>query len=108
MHITLGGAFSKRHRVDCGLIAIICKVPVLGRHIAPQRQEVNQQLPKEYIYITLFILKIRQNICLISLTKEKYKKQVQDASLKKNKAYPTEIKVPKYLAPSSTQFYPQA
>jgi hypothetical protein len=28
----LGGAFPKRHRVDCGMIAIICKVPVLGRH----------------------------------------------------------------------------
>jgi hypothetical protein len=28
----LGGAFPKRHHVDCGMITIICKVPVLGRH----------------------------------------------------------------------------
>jgi hypothetical protein len=32
MHEALGGAFSKRHHVDCGMIAIICKVLVLGRH----------------------------------------------------------------------------
>jgi hypothetical protein len=32
MHEALGGAFPKRHHVDCGLITIICKVPVLGRH----------------------------------------------------------------------------
>jgi hypothetical protein len=32
MHESLGGAFPKRHHVDCGLIAIICKVPVLGRY----------------------------------------------------------------------------
>jgi hypothetical protein len=28
----LGGAFPKRHHVDCGMIAIICKVPILGHH----------------------------------------------------------------------------
>jgi hypothetical protein len=28
----LGGAFPKRHHVDCGVIAIICKVPILGCH----------------------------------------------------------------------------
>jgi hypothetical protein len=33
VHEALGGAFPKRHHVDCGVIAIICKVPVLGRHI---------------------------------------------------------------------------
>jgi hypothetical protein len=32
VHEALGGAFPKRHHVDCGVIAIICKVPVLGRH----------------------------------------------------------------------------
>jgi hypothetical protein len=32
IHESLGGAFSKRHHVDCGVIAIICKVPILGRH----------------------------------------------------------------------------
>jgi hypothetical protein len=32
VHEALGGAFPKRHHVDCGLIAIICKVPVLGRY----------------------------------------------------------------------------
>jgi hypothetical protein len=32
VHETLGGAFPKRHHVDCGVIAIICKVPVLGRY----------------------------------------------------------------------------
>jgi hypothetical protein len=32
MHESLGGAFPKRHHVDCGVIAIICKVPVLGHH----------------------------------------------------------------------------
>jgi hypothetical protein len=30
VHEALGGAFPKRHHVDCGLIAIICKVPVFG------------------------------------------------------------------------------
>jgi hypothetical protein len=30
MHESLGGAFPKRHHVDCGVIAIICKVPVFG------------------------------------------------------------------------------
>jgi hypothetical protein len=28
----LGGAFPKRHRANCGVIAIIRKVPILGRH----------------------------------------------------------------------------
>jgi hypothetical protein len=32
MHKVLGGAFPKRHHVDCGVIAIICKVLILGRH----------------------------------------------------------------------------
>jgi hypothetical protein len=32
VHEALGGAFSERHHVDCGVIAIICKVPILGRH----------------------------------------------------------------------------
>jgi hypothetical protein len=32
VHEALGGAFPKRHHVDCGVIAIICKVPILGRH----------------------------------------------------------------------------
>jgi hypothetical protein len=32
MHILLGGAFPKRHRANCGVIAVIRKVPVLGRH----------------------------------------------------------------------------
>jgi hypothetical protein len=32
VHEALGGAFPKRHHVDCGVIAIIYKVPVLGRH----------------------------------------------------------------------------
>jgi hypothetical protein len=32
VHEALGGAFPKRRHVDCGLIAIICKVPILGRH----------------------------------------------------------------------------
>jgi hypothetical protein len=35
VHEALGGAFSKRHHVDCGVIAIIYKVPVLGRHNNP-------------------------------------------------------------------------
>jgi hypothetical protein len=32
MHILLGGAFPKRHRANCGVIAIIRKVPILGCH----------------------------------------------------------------------------
>jgi hypothetical protein len=32
MHILLGGAFPKRHRANCGVIAVIRKVPILGRH----------------------------------------------------------------------------
>jgi hypothetical protein len=32
MYILLGGAFSKRHRANCGVNAIIRKVPILGRH----------------------------------------------------------------------------
>jgi hypothetical protein len=32
VHETLGGAFSKRHRADYGVIAPIRKVPILGRH----------------------------------------------------------------------------
>jgi hypothetical protein len=32
VHEALGGAFPKRHHVDCGVIAMICKVPVLGRY----------------------------------------------------------------------------
>jgi hypothetical protein len=32
MHIFLGGAFPKRHRANCGVIAVIRKVPILGRH----------------------------------------------------------------------------
>jgi hypothetical protein len=40
MHESLGGAFPKRHHVDCGLNAIICKVPVLGRHINAAKEWV--------------------------------------------------------------------
>jgi hypothetical protein len=32
VHEALGGAFLKRHRANCGVIAIIRKVPILGRH----------------------------------------------------------------------------
>jgi hypothetical protein len=32
VHETLGGAFPKRHRADCGVIAPIRKVPILGHH----------------------------------------------------------------------------
>jgi hypothetical protein len=32
VHILLGGAFPKRHRANCGVIAVIRKVPILGRH----------------------------------------------------------------------------
>jgi hypothetical protein len=32
MHESLGGAFPKRYRANCGVIAIIRKVPTLGRH----------------------------------------------------------------------------
>jgi hypothetical protein len=32
VHILLGGAFPKRHRANCGVFAIIRKVPILGRH----------------------------------------------------------------------------
>jgi hypothetical protein len=32
VHEALGGAFPKRHHVDYGVFAIICKVPVLGRY----------------------------------------------------------------------------
>jgi hypothetical protein len=33
VHEAFGGAFPKRHHVDYGVIAIICKVPILGRHM---------------------------------------------------------------------------
>jgi hypothetical protein len=32
VHEALGGAFPKRHHVDCGVLAIICKVRILGHH----------------------------------------------------------------------------
>jgi hypothetical protein len=32
VHILLGGAFPKRHRANCGMFAVIRKVPILGRH----------------------------------------------------------------------------
>jgi hypothetical protein len=32
VHEALGGAFLKRHRVNFGVTAMICKVPVLGHH----------------------------------------------------------------------------
>jgi hypothetical protein len=32
VHILLGGAFPKRHRANCGVFAIIRKVPILGHH----------------------------------------------------------------------------
>jgi hypothetical protein len=32
VHILLGGAFPKRHRANCGVFAVIHKVPILGRH----------------------------------------------------------------------------
>jgi hypothetical protein len=33
VHILLGGAFPKRYRANCGVIAVIRKVPILGRHM---------------------------------------------------------------------------
>jgi hypothetical protein len=38
VHILLGGAFPKRHRANCGVIAVIRKVPILGRHKQGQHQ----------------------------------------------------------------------
>jgi hypothetical protein len=32
VHEALGGAFPKRHHANCGVIAMIRKVPILGRH----------------------------------------------------------------------------
>jgi hypothetical protein len=32
VHEALGSAFPKRRHVDCGVFAIICKVPILGRY----------------------------------------------------------------------------
>jgi hypothetical protein len=32
VHILLGGAFPKRYRANYGVIAVIRKVPILGRH----------------------------------------------------------------------------
>jgi hypothetical protein len=36
MHILLGGAFPKRYRANYGVFAIICKVPIFGRHKVPR------------------------------------------------------------------------
>jgi hypothetical protein len=33
MHVLLGGAFPKRDRANCGVNAIIRKMPILGRHM---------------------------------------------------------------------------
>jgi hypothetical protein len=57
MHELLGGAFPKRHHVDCGLIAIICKVPVLG-HYTPE--------PSPLISIAVTAVSI--NLTTISIT----------------------------------------
>jgi hypothetical protein len=35
VHEAFGGAFPKRHHVDCGVIAIIFKVPDLGHYNSP-------------------------------------------------------------------------
>jgi hypothetical protein len=32
MHILLGGVFPKQHHANCGVIAVIRKVPILGHH----------------------------------------------------------------------------
>jgi hypothetical protein len=64
MHESLGGAFPKRHHVDCGLIAIICKVPVLGRHniLAPiwlvaKILVINEKLPTYLTFSSQFLPK---------------------------------------------------
>jgi hypothetical protein len=43
MHESLGGAFSKLHHVDYGVIAIICKVPVLGRDKEEEEEEEEEE-----------------------------------------------------------------
>jgi hypothetical protein len=47
----LGGAFPKRHHVDCGVIAIICKVSVLGRYNPLLHQQKSGHLSRHYIFI---------------------------------------------------------
>jgi hypothetical protein len=49
VHEALGGAFPKRHHVDCGLIAIICKVPVLGRYNMPP--DIQKTLEEELMAV---------------------------------------------------------
>jgi hypothetical protein len=45
VHEGLGGAFPKRHHVDCGVIAIICKVPNLGAsHFLPSGNSTSTTL----------------------------------------------------------------
>jgi hypothetical protein len=39
MHEALGGAFPNRHHVNCGVIAIIRKMPILGRHTSVLQEE---------------------------------------------------------------------
>jgi hypothetical protein len=43
VHKALGGAFPKRHHLDCGGSAIICKVPVFGRYTM-----AHQEISKKY------------------------------------------------------------
>jgi hypothetical protein len=44
VHEALGGAFPKRHQIDCGMITIICKVPILGRHTSKQAERINDAM----------------------------------------------------------------
>jgi hypothetical protein len=51
VHILLGGAFPKRLHANCGVIAVIRKVPILGRHIGElvHRYQEMRQAPGRYL-----------------------------------------------------------
>jgi hypothetical protein len=46
VHEALGGAFPKRHRANCGVIAMIRKVPILGCHKLALWRLVNRLVPE--------------------------------------------------------------
>jgi hypothetical protein len=51
VHEALGGAFPKRHHVDCGVFAIICKVLVLGRYIG----KLHKSWPGGHVYMLVVV-----------------------------------------------------
>jgi hypothetical protein len=68
VHILLGGAFPKRHRANCGVFAIIRKVPIFGASQVVSEPRFCRYPRVRFAYrITLLMVVVESSVKTISL-----------------------------------------